>query len=74
MFSLSRLSKKQAHKLPAPQSGPSAESPQAAGREDLQDAISKRAYELHLQRGSHEGSALADWLIAEGNLLSGPPH
>ena len=58
----------------APQSAPSGQSPQVLVREDLQDAISKRAYELHLQRGSQEGSALADWLNAEQDILSRPPQ
>ncbi len=75
MSSLNKPSKKPApNSAPAPQSPPSAESPQAVVREDLQDAISKRAYELHLQRGSQEGSALADWLNAEQDILSRPPQ
>ena len=75
MSSLNRPSRKPAlNSPPAPESVPPAVSPQAVVMEDLQDAISKRAYELHLQRGSQEGSALADWLYTERDIISGPPQ
>lgn len=35
---------------------------------DLQARIAKRAYELYLQRGGQDGSALEDWLQAEREI------
>jgi Protein of unknown function (DUF2934) len=37
--------------------------------EDLHARISRRAYELYLQRGSREGHAQEDWLDAEREIL-----
>jgi hypothetical protein len=33
-----------------------------------QEQIEMRAYQLYLERGSQDGSALADWLAAEREL------
>ena len=41
--------------------------------EDLHPLISKRAYELHGERGYRHGSALDDWLEAEREILSQIP-
>ena len=37
--------------------------------DDLQVRIAKRAYEIHLERGSRSGYALSDWLKAEREIL-----
>ena len=47
--------------------------PQASVSQDLHGLISKRAYELHTQRGYRSGSALADCLDAEQEILSQAP-
>jgi hypothetical protein len=35
--------------------------------------IAQRAYEIYQSRGGYDGSALDDWLQAEGELTEGPP-
>jgi len=35
----------------------------------LQEKIRRRAYEIYVERGSHAGSELDDWLRAEGEIL-----
>jgi len=40
---------------------------------DLHILTAKRAYELYSERGSQHGSALADWLEAEREILSQIP-
>jgi hypothetical protein len=37
--------------------------------EDLHARISRRAYELYLQRGCREGHAQQDWLDAERDII-----
>jgi hypothetical protein len=41
--------------------------------DDLHILITKRAYELHTERGYREGYALDDWLDAEREILSQIP-
>ena len=41
--------------------------------DDLHILITKRAYELHSERGYGHGSALDDWLDAEREILSQIP-
>ena len=36
----------------------------------LEERIQRRAYELHIQRGSQPGSELDDWLQAEDEIRS----
>jgi hypothetical protein len=36
--------------------------------ESVEDAIQRRAYELHLEHGSAHGRALDDWLEAEREI------
>jgi len=38
--------------------------------DDLHARIAVRAYELYVQRGYREGSALEDWLDAEREILA----
>ncbi|SPP66356.1 DUF2934 domain-containing protein [Nitrospira lenta] len=40
--------------------------------DELQERITKRTYELYLQRGCREGCALADWVDAEREILTLP--
>ena len=40
-----------------------------AAFDDLHARISRRAYELYVQRGSREGHAHEDWLDAERDIL-----
>ena len=42
------------------------------GSSDLQERISKRAYELAAQRGFAPGSEVEDWLRAEKELQAAP--
>jgi hypothetical protein len=37
--------------------------------DDLSSSIAQRAYELYSERGYRDGSALADWLEAEREIL-----
>jgi hypothetical protein len=50
---------------------PPAGSPEAPPSRDVvsPQEIERRAYDLYLRRGRTEGSALQDWLQAEGELL-----
>ena len=38
--------------------------------EDLHALISRRAYELYVERGCHDGNAQEDWLDAEREVLN----
>jgi hypothetical protein len=44
--------------------------PNAAADYSCENLIRERAYELYVQRGSHDGYAEQDWLDAELELLS----
>jgi hypothetical protein len=35
----------------------------------LEERVRRRAYEIYLERGNQSGSALADWLQAEEEIL-----
>lgn len=48
------------------------ETPTYSLSDELQERITKRAYELYLQRGCREGCALADWVDAEREILTLP--
>ncbi len=38
-------------------------------KEEIQDAIRLKAYELYLQRGAQQGNDFEDWLTAEQIIL-----
>lgn len=42
--------------------------PSAQSEPNLAEEIQRRAYELYVQRGQHDGYALDDWLKAENEL------
>jgi hypothetical protein len=50
----------------------SEKAPEVRG-EALQEAITRRAYELYLARGRSDGSDMDDWLQAEIELCGGNP-
>ena len=62
--------KKDEQKIPSVQDR---SSPKITGKkaafEDLHGRISRRAYELYVQRGCRHGHALDDWLEAEREIL-----
>jgi len=52
-----------------PGAGPGGEGPRQEGASvDLRDRITKRAYEIYLERGGEDGHALEDWLRAESEV------
>jgi hypothetical protein len=53
-------------RAPAKSKRPSAKSAPAA--DVTHESIARRAYELYMSRGPHEGDALADWFRAEREL------
>ena len=65
-----RLTKTQSATLSA---APSSTKPSVPSRDDLTVLTAKRAYELYCERGYRHGSALDDWLKAEGEILSQIP-
>lgn len=44
------------------------------GTRSLEERIRRRAYELYVQRGQQSGSALQDWLQAEGEIRGADDH
>jgi hypothetical protein len=48
-------------------------SPAVSPSKDLRELITKRAYELYVERGYRHGFATEDWLDAEREILSQVP-
>lgn len=47
---------------------------QSQDLDELQETIATRAYALYEERGYRQGCDLQDWLDAEREILSRPPH
>jgi Protein of unknown function (DUF2934) len=41
-------------------------------RQEVQDAIARRAYDIYVQRGGQNGQDVEDWLKAEKEISSKP--
>ena len=50
-----------------------ASKPSVSVCDDIQMAITKRAYDIHAARGYRDGHAVDDWLEAEREILSQIP-
>ena len=70
MTSLNRRSTKSEQDISPSQQGVNSVPPQESDSSNLHGMISKRAYELHCERGYRDSGALADGLDAEQGILS----